>query len=35
MKMIPLLVKEGLGVVDRDADVATHHPCPLCIHRLP
>ena len=27
MKMIPLLIKEGLGVVD----LATHHPLPLLI----
>jgi hypothetical protein len=29
MKMIPLLVKEGSGVVARNADAATHHPLPL------
>jgi hypothetical protein len=29
MKMIPLLIKEGSGVVARNADVATHHPLPL------
>jgi len=28
MKMIPLLVKEGSGVVDRNAEAATHHPLP-------
>jgi hypothetical protein len=27
--MIPLLVKEGSGVVARSADAATHHPLPL------
>jgi hypothetical protein len=27
--MIPLLVTEGLGVVDQHADAATHHPLPL------
>jgi hypothetical protein len=29
MKMIPLLIKEGSGVVARNADAATHHPLPL------
>jgi hypothetical protein len=29
MKMIPLLVKEGSGVVACKADAATHHPLPL------
>jgi len=28
MKMIPLLVKEGSGVVDRHRDAGTHHPLP-------
>jgi hypothetical protein len=27
--MIPLLIKEGSGVVARNADAATHHPLPL------
>ena len=26
MKMIPLLIKEGSGVVDQITDAATHHP---------
>jgi hypothetical protein len=29
MKMIPLLVKEGAGVVAYKAEAATHHPLPL------
>jgi hypothetical protein len=29
MKMIPLLIKEGLGVVDWHGDAGTHHPHPL------
>jgi hypothetical protein len=29
MKIIPLLIKEGSGVVARNADAATHHPLPL------
>jgi hypothetical protein len=27
-QVIPLLAKEGLGVVDRGADAGTHHPLP-------
>jgi len=29
MKIIPLLVKEGSGVVHRNAETATHHHPPL------
>jgi len=29
MKMIPLLIKEGLGVVDWHRYAGTHHPLPL------
>jgi hypothetical protein len=28
MKMIPLLIKEGSGVVDRHGDAGTHHSLP-------
>ena len=31
--MIPLLDKEGLGVVDCDIDASIHHPLPLLLQR--
>jgi hypothetical protein len=34
MKMIPLLIKEGSGVVARNVDAATHYPLsPLPLRR--